>query len=150
MTLSPKMPYAGARHAYRMPASSPAPGADPAYPVLFVEIATASGHRIGHVRLARARQRNALNRAMCTSMLEQLRAEGVIAGAPDERQVLSRMEERLRSSTEPEAFNAAWDQGRTMSLDDGVALAIAELDRPEHAPIDAESGMDDSSTTSTA
>jgi tetratricopeptide (TPR) repeat protein len=73
------------------------------------------------------------------SMLEQLRVDGVIAGAPDERQVLSRMRERLRDTTEPAAFNAAWDQGRTMSLDDGLALAIAELDRLEQAPTDSES-----------
>ncbi len=57
-----------------MTASNPAARADVASPVLFLEIAAASGHRIGHARLARARQRNALNRDMCTSMLEQLRA----------------------------------------------------------------------------
>jgi hypothetical protein len=45
------------------------------------------------------------------SMLEQLRVDGVVAGAPDERQVLSRMRKRLRGTTEPATFNAAWDRG---------------------------------------
>jgi enoyl-CoA hydratase/carnithine racemase len=48
--------------------------ADAAPPVAFAEIAAASGHRIGRVRLSRPRRMNALDRGICTSMIERLRA----------------------------------------------------------------------------
>jgi predicted ATPase/class 3 adenylate cyclase len=83
------------------------------------------------------RQRESAAAIAILSMLEQLRADGVVAGAPDERQVLSRMRERLLSTTEPAEFQMAWDQGRRMTLDDGVALAITELDRLERSSADA-------------
>jgi hypothetical protein len=42
-------------------------------PVVFEERVRASEHRIGCARLSRPKQRNALNREMCTLMFERFR-----------------------------------------------------------------------------
>jgi predicted ATPase len=62
------------------------------------------------------------------AVLEQLRAESRITGAPIDLAAQRRIRERLEQKMPTSAFATIWSAGKAMSLDDAVTRALAELD----------------------
>ena len=67
---------------------------------------------------------------------ERLRDDGRILGAPRDLESQQHLRERLERELEPNEFAALWVEGRAMTLDEGVTLALEGL-----API-AEGGSE--------
>ena len=58
---------------------------------------------------------------------ERLRDDGRILGAPRDLQSQEQLRERLELEVEPQLFAALWAEGRAMTLDDAVTLALEGL-----------------------
>ena len=65
--------------------------------------------------------------ARILALNERLRDEGRILGAPRDLESQEQLRERLEREIEPEVFAALWAEGRAMTLDDAVTLALEEL-----------------------
>ena len=60
-------------------------------------------------------------------MNERLRDDGRILGAPRDLESQEQLRERLEREIEPDLFAALWAEGRAMTLDDAVAIALDGL-----------------------
>jgi hypothetical protein len=61
------------------------------------------------------------------ALVDRLRTEGVFEGAPRDLETQARLRERLEQRLGPAPFEARWTEGRALTLDGAVAVALDEL-----------------------
>jgi hypothetical protein len=59
--------------------------------------------------------------------IDQQRADGHFMGAADDLAVQAHLVDRLRARLDPSDFDAQWSDGRSLTLDDAIALAVDAL-----------------------
>jgi predicted ATPase/class 3 adenylate cyclase len=61
------------------------------------------------------------------ALLDRLRDDGTFIGASRDLAIQTHLRSRLQERLDPRRFDNLWSEGRTMTLDDGVAIALDEL-----------------------
>ena len=67
------------------------------------------------------------NSVRILALLERAREDGEFVGAPRDLEMQSLRRGRLEARIEPEQFAALWSEGRALTLDDAVAIALDGL-----------------------